>query len=422
MIGNSGQILHCVPFFRNNQWGFASFKTKEIIIECDYEEARLFCEGFAAVKLNNRWGYININGENIIPCMFDAASNFKSGLAVVTLNDKYGYINQLGHIVIPFQYDFADKFKHELAPVIIGKKYGFIDKKGEVVVPTDFEYGYIDVNGLIHVQLDKNHHGLYNLKGEVLLPCIYQEISSEFSDGLAPVFNQSGYCGWINKSGRKVIPCKFNTGYNFSDGLALIHTEVYHWAFIDTKGRIEFRGGGYHLHVFDFSEGLAQLNKIGWHDKPDNYGYIDKKGIEVIPCIYDSSREFTEGLAAVSFNDRWGYINVLGQIVIAIEFESAEPFKWGLACVRKKNKWGIIDKEGDLKISCIYDSILQWNNDYVYVSQGDKYGLVNTQGKIIIPIEYDSISELESYDNVLRVQKSKQRFYINYNGDEYLEK
>lgn len=420
MIENPRQSLDYVPYLRKNKWGFASVKTREVIIECNYEEVSLFYEGLAAIKLNNRWGYIDKNGKNIIPCMFDSATYFNNGLALVTLNDKYGYINQLGHIVIPLQYDYADHFKYGVASVVVGKKYGFIDKTGEVIIPIDFEYGYIDRNGLIHVQLDDKHHGLYNVKGEELLPCIYSEISSEFSDGLAPLY-KNGYSGWINAKGQKVIPCKFDTAYNFSDGLALVYTELYYWAFIDTKGAIVFRGGGYNLHVLDFSEGLAQLNKVGWHDKPNNYGYIDKKGTEVIPCIYDSSKKFTEGLAAVSINERWGYVNTLGQIVIPLKFGSAEPFKWGFACVQRNNKWGVIDKQGDLQIPCIYDSILQWDSEYFRISQGAKYGLINAQGKVIIPVNYDSLSELQNFDNILRVRNSEQTFYINYNGYEYLE-
>lgn len=54
-------------------------------------------------------------------------------------------------------------------------------------------------------------------------------------------------------------------------------------------------------------EGLCSFKK------DEKYGYSDKDGKEVIPCIYDSVEEFSNGLAKVKLNDKWGYINKKGE-------------------------------------------------------------------------------------------------------------
>lgn len=54
-------------------------------------------------------------------------------------------------------------------------------------------------------------------------------------------------------------------------------------------------------------EGLCSFKRDG------KYGYNDKDVKEVIPCIYDSAEEFSNGLAKVKLNDRWGYINKKGE-------------------------------------------------------------------------------------------------------------
>lgn len=53
-------------------------------------------------------------------------------------------------------------------------------------------------------------------------------------------------------------------------------------------------------------EGLGSFEKNG------KYGYFDKDGKVVIPNIYDSVEEFSNGLAKVKLNGKWGFINKEG--------------------------------------------------------------------------------------------------------------
>ena len=49
------------------------------------------------------------------------------------------------------------------------------------------------------------------------------------------------------------------------------------------------------------------------------WGFIDKKGNEVIPCMYDYAFDFSEGYAAVmlggkgSLSGKWGFIDKTGK-------------------------------------------------------------------------------------------------------------
>lgn len=57
----------------------------------------------------------------------------------------------------------------------------------------------------------------------------------------------------------------------------------------------------------------------------DKYGFIDKKGNEVIPCEYDEVDYFHDGLAYVAKGNKWGYIDKSGREVT--------PFIYDEVCV-----------------------------------------------------------------------------------------
>lgn len=56
----------------------------------------------------------------------------------------------------------------------------------------------------------------------------------------------------------------------------------------------------------DFSEGLATVIVGG------KYGFIDKTGKQVIPCLYDDAWNFSEGLARVEVGEKWGFVDKYG--------------------------------------------------------------------------------------------------------------
>lgn len=66
-----------------------------------------------------------------------------------------------------------------------------------------------------------------------------------------------------------------------------------------------------YIDVGNFVDGLAYVK-----DVTEKFGYIDKTGEEVIPCIYDKAENFSGGLAVVTLNDKKGCINTSGDIVI----------------------------------------------------------------------------------------------------------
>lgn len=91
-----------------------------------YEDARPFQDGWAAVKENEKWGFIDTDGTIQIPCQFDDAKSFGQHLAAVQQGELWGYVSLQGQVVIEPQFLEAKSFSGGSAPVRTGLGWQFI--------------------------------------------------------------------------------------------------------------------------------------------------------------------------------------------------------------------------------------------------------------------------------------------------------
>lgn len=98
-----------------------------------------------------------------------------------------------------------------------------------------------------------------------------------------------------------------------------------------------------------FNNGLAIARKR----KTGKFGFIDRRGNEIIPCRWRAMWSFVDGLAVVQdFNKRLGFIDRSGELVIPCRWKKVNYFQNGLAKVSEsktfffKDKWVYIDKQG----------------------------------------------------------------------------
>lgn len=171
-----------------------------IKIRPQFEDAKLFSQGLAAVRLNSLWGYVNDLGNIVVECQFDEAQAFSNHLAAVKKFGQWGFIDPQGKMVINYQFDEVGSFTDSLSWVQQIKSFGYIDKLGRVAIPL-----------------------------------IYSKAGA-FVDGLAPVA-RGGKVGFIDKAAQTKIDFLFDDALPFENGLAPVMLNR-KWGFIDTKGNI----------------------------------------------------------------------------------------------------------------------------------------------------------------------------------------
>lgn len=88
----------------------------------------------------DKYGYINADGEEIIPCIFMNAYDFRDGLVVV-MNEKgkWGTMNLQGDMLIDCDYENIDiSYAPNLIKVEEYNYWGVLDLGGERIIDSDY--------------------------------------------------------------------------------------------------------------------------------------------------------------------------------------------------------------------------------------------------------------------------------------------
>lgn len=77
----------------DRQIAFVNTDNGEQVTGYDYQEAKFFEDGYAPVKKNGKWGFIDENGNEVSDFIFEDASALYDGKAYVRFNGYYGIID-----------------------------------------------------------------------------------------------------------------------------------------------------------------------------------------------------------------------------------------------------------------------------------------------------------------------------------------
>jgi hypothetical protein len=238
------------PVTIGDKYGFMDANC-HMVVPAQYDEAMQFSESLAAVKIGGKWGYIDERGSLVIPPKFAGAWFFSDGLASVKLNEQsplWGYIDKKGDVVIQPQFGMPLRFSE-----------GLVEGYGEKNKILNIPLGYMDKSGKYVVRLDE--------------PRFEIEFLVEFSEGLARVSMRPKHAdgsvgpskyGYIDHSGKWVIPRSFAGADDFHEGLAAVTGNDGTWGYIGKTGPVRdcpsLRGG---VGVFGGSCGRTDWRSMG---------------------------------------------------------------------------------------------------------------------------------------------------------------
>lgn len=192
------------------KWGLID-KRGRLAVEAIYEDVNNFREGYARVRLQERYGFVDRSGNYLVEPMFGNACDFSEGLAFVIHNGLCGYIDTTGRFAIKPQFLSAGDFSEGLAPAAKEDKWGFIDKSGQFKIEQRFYDAehFSEGFAVVHYSTSGGLHKLaFGHK------CKFREHSAGFRE-----ITKKSY---IDKKGNLIIDKKFDDAGRFNDGLACV--------------------------------------------------------------------------------------------------------------------------------------------------------------------------------------------------------
>jgi hypothetical protein len=323
---------------KGNKWGLVNKNGKEIISP-KYEGICPFVGGLSAVMVGEKWGIIDKLGKEIIPVKYDGIGVYRiirrniyppkdvpcddledlvrEGLIAIKVGDKYGFVDKSGKFVISPKYDDVMPFVGGIAAVKRGEKWGFVDKTGKEIVPPTYEYP-------TYCYVESESDGW----------------SYSCGGGIDYDYLKMGYLPVVKKGDKYSTP--FGGEYDFLvhvDSNLFLAKKGDKWGLIDKKNRevLSFKYDKLsHLHkdIFVYSE-------------RDKYGVISLKRGVIVQPRYDKIFYAGEGIIGLVLNNKVGFMDTLGNIIVQPKYDSlASEFINGFALMYNKGKPYILSKDG----------------------------------------------------------------------------
>jgi hypothetical protein len=308
---------------------------------------------------------------------------------------------------------FADKPKNL-------RRIGYVDKRGKLVIEPRFSSAGQFHNGLAPASFpNQSTYCFINKSGAVAIsPCYNGEHccwAQEFHDGLAPVAFRNSY-GYIDSLGQFVItPRSYLYASHFSEGYAVVSKIVKghkKYGFIDKKGReviplqfsfaAPFKNGFAKVIVGGTKSVLVGVVNGDCSEIPGTMGkqlYVNLKG-EVVDSVPDSF-DYAASSGLKSYFDKatgmYGFKNKEGEVVICPRFSAAYEFSEGLAGVRigkpYGHNYGFIDAKGSVVIPMKYENGGMFYEGLASVGDSGTYGFIDKSGKVVVPLSYRAVSQ-----------------------------
>lgn len=393
---------------RNGRKGFYDFKQRMWITECRFDGTwGGFRNGYALVKVGDKWGAIDRTGNYALEPVYDGMMPFSGKVFPVARYERttqgpyivnrprWGLLKPDGSSVLEFRYDGIGEFENGVAMFtmrgasVIGgdATRGFINERGEVLQAPSFSSWYGWENGYACIEHDEKY-GSLDESLSLVTPMIYDSDMSFDREGVA-VVEIDGRFGIMLAPGMKTFPDDIPHG-GF-DGIEADYSSGQDEAW--------------------FGHGPLRVERDG------KYGFIDRKGNLLVPIALADATAFEHGFALA--------VNAAGHLIILryeaglvesvttdVALEGGIPFfhricEDGHLLLTREGKAGVLDQHGTTRIPFRYEPYSGIDSTAVAgvfaVSDGDAWGLMHVSGEWIVPAVFDKIGH--GHEGIFSVKK-----------------
>ncbi|MDP4268171.1 MAG: WG repeat-containing protein, partial [Bacteroidota bacterium] len=362
-----------------------------------------------------------------------AEKNLYPACVVNPSGTKFGYIDENGVFAINPIYDFVYDFNGKGIAIVANGKSAydkcavwFINKKNQAmsgpfkaIIP-QFKEGYAVLN-------TDNGNFVVNDSGKTILKTTLS--LGEYGDGMVIFSQQSGnktLYGYMNLSGKIVIPAKYKYAYAFQNSSGKVELENGSYSILDKNGKILSSNATYDSS--SISEGY-----ISYYDKNlSKYGYKNSKGAVAISARYTEANAFENGYAIVrvstgEYEEKSALIDKKGNYIFKPVYAGITSLGHGLYAVStSENSYfnihdylpkAIINIKGQLLTDYIYYKVDRFQGDYAVASDNTTTFFIDQKGSIVKSLpRLNGIGTMTISGNLIKAELDSGLMYLKKNG------
>ena len=326
----SGELLeNCPEDIRTYEFGIRTELAQENIREAFqvYDEAQ--DRGMEADALQE-WMQPVWYSFELVGDYDDVAGFSESGLAAVRREDKWGYINTSGNRVLNYSYTQAGPFGN-LAPVVDGNGEAcFVDTSGNKQMTTTY---------FLEKDPDFGQIRQFGAVGDNVVPAYNGKVWNYY-DGSTYEKKAGGYA----------------QATGMSNGVAAVSQDGKTWALLSADGQ-QLTDFVFEEVLADDTGAICRSDAIIVR-QDGSYHLVDRTGQPIGSATYEEACAFQGGsLAAVKKAGHWLLVSPTGEEREVGYFQQLQSVSGGVAAARSDGKWGYIDGSGNWVIEPQFEEV-----------------------------------------------------------------
>ncbi len=343
-------------------WGWIN-RENRLVIPAEYDDARDFSEGLAAVNYKGKWGYVDTLGNRVIPPRFAEARSFHEGFAAVkNFEGKMAFIDRTGHPITDFSYLGLRSFLHGRAPAKLESGWGYLNSSGKLVVPARYSAVWpFHTKKIARVKLGEKYKFIH--RDGTVLKGPQREKITPFSGGY----------------------------YRYSAGGK--------WGVLDTFGQVIVAAA--YDHITPSEKGIYVLEKGG------DYSLFPGKHPLSVPANTSQVKYVGEGRLRFYEGDSVGLLDTLGNLIVGPSFTQINLFSDGLAlCDRSEEAWNWLKPDGSRLTPIDFPLAWDFYEGTARMITQEGIGVIDTLGRVLIPPSFYELRDFKG--GLARVQLARE--------------
>lgn len=327
------------------RWGYLDRKTGEVVIPPRFQTATPFRDGYAVVRLNGGWRWIDASGAPLAELGgWDTFLLQVQGLALFShQRTEHALLDIGGNVLVRTEGEVLPAREHGQPTGYreLGGRAYYLNADGRRLTERDFDEVWPFVEGLARVKAG-GKMGILDAGGTFRAPLELDEIGP-LEGGMAPA-RQGKTWGILGTEGQGwVVPPTFEAvgGVDKAWPDLTPAKRDGHWGYLRRDGNWALAP------TFEEAKGFTPK---GWArvKQGGRWGVIDTSGAWVLTPRFEEVAAPREAPFAFRQGVSWGYVVPGGRILVAPIFQQAGAFREGVAFARGLSRWFRLEANGHL--------------------------------------------------------------------------